>query len=188
MSWGFVTAQECGAPIPRKRWFAIARKGEHPVMVRPAKARPAQWPSPMACAPNWNEQPHTWLARARRIYQDRKVRNGMPITMAIRLGEGWRDTYRAILKGEQEIDPSLWTDERWMNPDWADWLMGFPPGWTNPEGDSLLPVALHQWEPTNLPKVMEDRAPMLKKRIRMQGNCVVPQAVAKFITLHNMGV
>lgn len=62
-----------------------------------------------------------------------------------------------------------------LNPDWVEWLMGFPPGWTNIDADAvLLPRDTAWWdcEPP-IPRVTtktEHRA----KRLRCLGNAVVP--------------
>ena len=71
-----------------------------------------------------------------------------------------------------------------LNPEWVEWLMGFPIGWTDPraEPDRTLPNVKEngEWldEPdiSRVTKTKEKRA----ARIKALGNAVVPQ-VAEFI-------
>lgn len=64
-----------------------------------------------------------------------------------------------------------------LNPDWVEWMMGLPIGWTNP----LVPNAhlqLHPgWrrEPRWLPRTVAHNVPNRAKRIRALGNGLVPQ-------------
>jgi len=65
--------------------------------------------------------------------------------------------------------------EGFLNPDWAEWLMGFPVGWTRATGDSLLVAQpLPIGRDPDIPKVTIDRDKR-KSRLRCIGNAVVPQ-------------
>jgi hypothetical protein len=63
-----------------------------------------------------------------------------------------------------------------LNPDWEEWLVGLPPGWTLPEGPSLLTAPSLPFHPEpaipRLTTVREHRT----DRVRCIGNIVVPQA------------
>lgn len=68
-----------------------------------------------------------------------------------------------------------------LNPSWVETLMGYPIGYTLPEGEPLLhlpgewPAGLgapqHEWEPPRLTTVKEHRA----SRLKALGNSIVPQ-------------
>ena len=64
-----------------------------------------------------------------------------------------------------------------LNPDWTEWLMGFPLGWT-----SLDPLPLIEWpswanEPPGVPRTAT-RVPNRAARIKALGNAQVPQCAA----------
>lgn len=68
-----------------------------------------------------------------------------------------------------------------LNPDWVDALMGYPVGYTLPEGEPMTtlpdrwPAGLgapqHAWEPPRLTTVKEHRA----ARLKCDGNSIVPR-------------
>lgn len=72
-----------------------------------------------------------------------------------------------------------------LNPDWVEWLMGWPVGWTDPECDRPWPFLPLGEDPADLPPTMPGYVPrttMRRKhrpaRIRAIGNGQVPQCAA----------
>lgn len=61
-----------------------------------------------------------------------------------------------------------------LNPDWVEWLMGFPVGWTDPDATDLT---LHPWpeEPDGIPRTAPNVAGR-KHRLKALGNALVPPA------------
>ena len=65
-----------------------------------------------------------------------------------------------------------------LNSEWVEWLMGFPPGWTDEDNDKDMKLTHweQQWdvEPDNIPRVIQhDKARVA--RLKALGNAVVPQ-------------
>ncbi len=63
-----------------------------------------------------------------------------------------------------------------LNPDWVEWLMGLPLGWTRLAGD-LAPFPGWHEEPAGIPRVTTERENRVP-RLRALGNAVVPQCAA----------
>ena len=63
-----------------------------------------------------------------------------------------------------------------VNPDWVEWVMGLPTGWTNPDAKNgtLLPFEGWVSEPSGIPRTLQD-APHRRNRLRTLGNGLVPQ-------------
>lgn len=65
-----------------------------------------------------------------------------------------------------------------LNPDWVEWLMGYPIGWTDATvgvvGDPL-PFDTDPYE--SIPRVT-DRKDFRAKRLHALGNAIVPQVAA----------
>ena len=65
-----------------------------------------------------------------------------------------------------------------LNPDWVEWLMGFPFGWTDTEREVNKPQKLTPgyWspEPEDVPRLTE-RKDYRTDRLKCLGNAVVPQ-------------
>lgn len=100
----------------------------------------------------------------------------------------WRSGKHSTETGERNAKPLsevAWQKEGKpesgaLNPDWVEWLMGFPPGWTLPEGDSLqhtfpLPIDV---EPA-IPRTTTEKKDR-RQRLERLGNAVVP-AVAEAV-------
>jgi len=70
-----------------------------------------------------------------------------------------------------------------LNPEWVEWLMGFPSGWTDIEREGKLEYQAEEdgsWpEEPDIPRVI-GRIPNRAARIKALGNAVVP-VVAEFI-------
>lgn len=62
-----------------------------------------------------------------------------------------------------------------LNPDWVEWLMGFPTGWTHPASPSLRGVEPLPFDPEpDIPRVTIEKRNRVH-RLRCLGNAVVPQ-------------
>ena len=63
-----------------------------------------------------------------------------------------------------------------LNPDWVEWLMGWPIGWTDLDNDD---PGFHDWqsEPPHVPRTT-DRRHRRPARLKAIGNGQVPQAMA----------
>jgi len=66
-----------------------------------------------------------------------------------------------------------------LNPDWVEWLMGFPTGWTTADIDIMhpLPPKDGEWwpnEPEGVPRVTA-KMPNRADRLKCLGNAVVPR-------------
>jgi len=64
-----------------------------------------------------------------------------------------------------------------LNPDWVEWLMGLPPGWTDPDMDVAVPRPPKSWrwpDESPIPRIsvgVKNRV----SRLQALGNGVVPQ-------------
>lgn len=64
-----------------------------------------------------------------------------------------------------------------LNPDWVEWLMGLPIGWTDRNRDAAKPEPLNGWwpdEPDHIPRVASGILNRVD-RLKCLGNMVVPQ-------------
>lgn len=64
-----------------------------------------------------------------------------------------------------------------LNPDWVEWLMGFPRGWTDPDVPGGLPERdprIWDEEPPEVPRLSQGTL-RRAARIKALGNAVVPQ-------------
>ena len=110
---------------------------------------PTVWPTPAASNPNDGEGLGTWLARRDRVKATAKNGNGMgtPLSIAVQMwptptvngndnraglsaksGDGLATSVRrsAVPSGDATPPTAL-------NPEWVEWLMGFPIGFTDLE-------------------------------------------------------
>ena len=68
-----------------------------------------------------------------------------------------------------------------LNPDWVEWLMGIPIGWTSPE--PLKDAVFLSWETEpDIPRVASG-VPHRVDRLKLCGNGIVPECVAKFLRM-----
>lgn len=62
-----------------------------------------------------------------------------------------------------------------LNPDWVEWLMGFPIGWTDVDVDEPVVLEGEPWPPEpDLPRMRRD-VPRRSARLKQLGNAVVPK-------------
>jgi DNA (cytosine-5)-methyltransferase 1 len=64
-----------------------------------------------------------------------------------------------------------------LNPDWVEWLMGYPAGWTNPDFDSPdknYPGENYLSDEPDIPRITTQKKNRVK-RIECLGNAIVPQ-------------
>lgn len=66
-----------------------------------------------------------------------------------------------------------------LNPEWVEWLMGFPVGWTDTKISNvdLRRIAWHDGEPDGVPRI-SDRKDQRKGRLTCLGNALIPPAAA----------
>jgi len=65
-----------------------------------------------------------------------------------------------------------------LNPDWVEWLMGYPKGWTDLDCDTPKPHAGFEKEPEDIPRVAS-KIKNRTNRLRGLGNAIVPQIAMK---------
>jgi hypothetical protein len=77
-----------------------------------------------------------------------------------------------------------------LSPDWDEWLMGFPVGWTDVSTATVKaidwvfdPANLHISHPNYIPRVVEGRLPNRKARIKAIGNAQSPLCAAVSFTI-----
>ena len=70
--------------------------------------------------------------------------------------------------------------ETGLNPDWVEWLMGLPIGWTSLE--PLENGEAHTWdhEPECVPRVVK-QCDKRRQRLTALGNAIVPQCVTELL-------
>jgi site-specific DNA-cytosine methylase len=64
-----------------------------------------------------------------------------------------------------------------LNPEWVEWMMGLPAGWTDPDTANADLAPFEGWQDERLPRIDAD-APHRRKRLEACGNGLVPQAAA----------
>ena len=73
-----------------------------------------------------------------------------------------------------------------LNPDWVEWLMGYPTGYTDKRVDGDIFVSPTKFrkpwprEPEGIPRLVESQAELRKIRCNLLGNAIVPQIAARF--------
>ena len=99
-----------------------------------------------------------------------RVVNGVFTRISKRTGKRYGSDITSAVNVIQEnlgLNPGL------LNPDWVEWLMGFPTGWTNPEVENEE-LVLNDWgEEPGIPRVTTKKKNR-RKRIMALGNAVVP--------------
>lgn len=78
-------------------------------------------------------------------------------------------------QNQQDLTAAVAKEGGQLNPDWVEWLMGFPPGWTDIDADTeITPRGPHWWdvEPP-IPRVAAGVAHRVG-RLKCLGNAVVP--------------
>jgi hypothetical protein len=103
------------------------------------------WPTPDASVAQFGEKPNTWLARREREKLKGQNGNGMgmPLTIAVQIWPTPTARDGRTLKGARDrpnrtggaslahtmIEAGHTSGH--LNPEWVEWLMGFPIGWTD---------------------------------------------------------
>lgn len=105
---------------------------------------------------------------------------GVPLSVAVLIGDNWYKQYQKI-KSSKKI-PKRITESPKLNPDWVDCLMGYPKGYTIPDGNpDRTMIKISDWKngswEEEIPRLKE-RNHLISKRIRALGNAVVPQCVS----------
>jgi len=139
-----------------------------------SKVDPRIWPTPRATA----SEGRTWRGTPEKLWPTPRFseyKGTGPLgskSQAHRLDRGYLDA--TVQDSEQETGP--------LNPDWVEWLMGFPIGWTDLTVDDEDLVA-YGWETDpadaglmpRLRKGVDRRA----DRLKALGNAVVPEIPAR---------
>jgi DNA (cytosine-5)-methyltransferase 1 len=209
LTWTACEAADAGLPHLRRRVFVLAeldRAGRGTVEVdgarrwRPEGLRP--WATPTASNPNEGEDPATWEAR-RALAAAKHGTNGIgePLGQQVRAwptptvcGNNNREGASATSgDGVATAVRDGGAIGSRLSADWVEALMGYPLGWTEPEGGALTradipppvrgryPVGWDRsepwpgfdWEP---PRTLPDgvKAPGRAARIRGLGNAWAP--------------
>lgn len=95
----------------------------------------------------------------------------------------WKDTGDSIANGTVDergllgraVGPSK--AEGALAPDWVEWLMGFPIGWTNLDVDEPVVLEGRPWPPDPHPEIprLGRKIPRRRHRLHQLGNAVVPK-------------
>ena len=103
----------------------------------------ASWPTPNASLMNDGEKPETFLARQKKL-KDKSINGngaGVPLTVACRQMPGLQDPKQTGAQSQSTSGPRL-------NPNFVEWLMGFPEGWTVCEPSATLSSRSKQHSPS----------------------------------------
>jgi hypothetical protein len=120
---------------------------QRPPLVRRIYAiESSLWPTPDASAANIGEPLDTWMAHRERVKAQKKNGNGFgtPLAIAVKLWSTPTATRRGAPADPTKKRPggggrtlardlAAAGDRGELNPPWVEWLMGFPPGWTDLE-------------------------------------------------------
>lgn len=200
MQDSFVYEETPRAPIKDAKQACLAHAVSCPATPTGA------WPTPAASIPQDGENPDTWLARRESLKAKGINGNGagMPLSIAVKLfptpraaANEWRTTRNApshgkghgkTLAGEvNDLEraagrtpaPSSESAGN-VNPEWVEWLMGLPLGYTDPAvpSNALRPHPGWAVEPAGVPRTLAD-APHRKARLKALGNGLVYQAALR---------
>ena len=135
------------------------------------------WPTPNAGLVNYDEDPEQFLARRARTNEaEKSTRAGLPLGVAARMYPTPCAADAERVKAHKAGNPSLesaaggFDDDSGtrLAPEFAEWLQGWPQGWTAPTGPSLLDADPLPWtnpEPPEVPRLVAHdkyRRPRLK--------------------------
>lgn len=179
-----------GDLTPLEQRWPKAKRGAWPWLVgRPAAANVTAepgvgrlWPTPAASAMNHNEDPKRFLERRRATDDAGKTRpQGLNLGVAVRM---WptpqKSDAECIKTAGPGGNPSLsalagqWESDEMLAPEFAEWLQGWPQGWTARSGPSLLNAQAEPWtnpEPAGVPRLTPNY-PDRAHRLRCTGNGV----------------
>ena len=193
-AYGCVPACAVGAPHRRDRWWAVAwptlgdeedrRRGERiwsSVLSGITPFGDNGWSTPTGDDANNVTRASGEFKSLTRDVQSWPTPNKMDAQGHGTTGGGHHqhDIDRGYLRGVA-VPPDA-VGQGSLNPDWVDALMGYPIGYTLPEGEPLLYLPgewpagrgapQHPWEPPRLTTVKENRA----ARLKALGNSIVPR-------------
>lgn len=145
--------------------FPDLKPASHPLLPTPA-ARDYKDTGYLRCVPDKSLLP-------RRIFG---IENGLWPTPTASDGTGGPGT-SPKRTGGKNLRTAI--NDSPLNPEYVEWMMGLPLGWTDPltANDALRPFAGWSQEPAGVPRVargVKDRS----KRIKALGNGLVPQVFA----------
>lgn len=184
MTNGYIFHETPLAPLRDAKQACLA----HPVAC-PATPTGA-WPTPAASNPQDGESPESWLARRATLVAKGINGNGagMPLSIAVRLfptptradGSGGPGT-TPKREGGKNLRTVVAEEEGngRLNPEWVEWLMGLPIGWTDPTERTCIPHPGWGSEPHWLPRTTAHNEKNRSKRIRALGNGLVPLAALR---------
>ena len=171
IAWQKLNAFDAGYPHRRARIFALAKRDASgsALLTKPTnqldlfrrsawRASEKVWPTPTATF--FDQRPQVYYARHDR-QKEKGYHCGKPLNVA--------------LFEVAQADPQLK-----VNADWVDCLMGYPPGWSDPNselGEHCVPSSPGCAQKTGEPPYMSNAPDGWSKRMKALGNSVVaPQA------------
>ena len=178
------------------------------------------WPTPARW--QQDESLETWTERRAKVKAERNNGNGfgMPLDMAVKQ---WptptvSDTEGGIIKNVEyengsfsrlnadgvrwgvklkdamaSTNPEYDQKSNALNPDWVEWLMGLPKGWSSPEPlpegaweEWITDITSGTWWDTerDIPRVTTERTNR-NKRLKALGNGIVPRCIPVFLGVVN---
>ena len=198
--WTTVGACRCGAPHQRLRWFALCllqrgRNVAEDICVNPgihSLYRSGTMVNGLVQSRPWvrpNVQRHHWATpRAACFYASGRRSTDLGTQARVAQSTGLRERRLGCI----------------LNPDWVEWLMGFPIGWTDAEARTV-PVGVRgdAWRTGNatMPRLIcrrelnhsktdlspRSRVRRIRKRNTALGNACVPQcSLLAWTLLHNL--
>ena len=213
VAWTTVGACHCGAPHRRLRWFALCHLRRDTTAAKSPRIDPKlqslhrsglmvdgvlqckPWSRPSVCGSPvlihlpFGRRLRRWATpRARSFYAAaRHLLTSARCRVYSDLGTQARYAHSTSLRQRRR--------GYMLNPEWLEWLMGFPPGWSNPEVSHVTePVISGAWAvEADVPRLLcrEDldkpAVRLARRRNTALGNACVPQcSLQAWTVLHNM--
>ena len=169
--WPTPSTQE-GEHLPSNH---VNRKGHHLMLVHEVARR--MWPTPVASDHKGSSkvgQRSGQLSEIEAIYNTPTTTD---TDRATRFAQGGASTGATVLEQHPEAR-ELYRKGLRLNPDWVEWLMGWPVGWTDCLRDTVDPIRpLHLDPHPEIPR-LAPRSSQHKARLHALGNGWVPQCGA----------